>query len=103
MKLLPPFCAALFLTAAVQADTTARFQWSPAEFSTLEGIVSAHQRIEQTARAFCSRHLHGTRGAGRNARCVDAVMGEIVSEVNDQRLTAYATTGRVDEALLAKR
>lgn len=103
MKLFACAFGALILSAAANADSMVRFQWSPATLTTLDGVIATHDRVQQTARSFCGTRLNGTRGAGRFAQCTAAVMDEIITRVNDQRLTAYATTGKVDAALMARR
>lgn len=88
-----------FAGAAAAADPV--FRWDPQELTTLERIAATHERIEATASDYCRDHLDGTRGLSGWRDCVKAVTEEIVTSVDDVRLTAYATTGTVDEALLA--
>lgn len=92
--------AALALSGAAAAEDHA-FKWTPEELATLEGIAAAHARIESVARDFCRNHTHGTPGLSVWRSCLQAVEEELVTSVNDQRLTAYANTGSVDKALLA--
>ena len=99
-------CLGSIILSVAAASATAKidtFAFSPAELSTLAGIEATHERIESKAQQFCRQVLRGTRGLSAMTRCVQAVTGEIVDRINDGRLTAYARTGRVDEALLAKR
>ncbi|HEX7037821.1 MAG TPA: UrcA family protein [Pseudomonadales bacterium] len=91
--------AALTLSGAAAADTS--FRWSPDDLATLDGIAVTHGRIESAARDFCRSYTAGTPGLRAWRSCVDAVTEEIVMSIDDQRLTAYAATGKVDEALLA--
>lgn len=91
--------AALTFCGAAAADTS--FRWSPEELATLDGIAATHARVEAAARDYCRSHTRGTPDPHAWRTCVDAVSEEIVMAVDDQRLTAYAKTGKVDEALLA--
>jgi UrcA family protein len=92
-----------FAAGSAFAGEAVKFQWSPSELRTLEGIEATHERVIDLAREVCRVHLRGTRGISRTISCVGAVADEIVERVNDQRLTAYATTGRVSAELLASR
>lgn len=91
--------AGLTLSGAAAADSS--FRWSPDDLATLDGIAATHDRIEAAARDYCRSYTSGTPGLRVWRSCVDAVVDEIVISIDDQRLTAYANTGRVDEALLA--
>lgn len=89
--------------AATANAETDKFAFSPAELTTMQGIQSTHARIESKAQRFCREMLHGTRNLSGMTSCVRAVTNEIVDNIGDGRLTAYARTGRVDESLLARR
>lgn len=91
--------AALSLSGAAAADPS--FRWSPNDLATLEGIAATHARAEAAARDFCRDYTNGRTGLLVWRSCVDAVTDEIVTGIDDQRLTAYAETGTVDEAQLA--
>lgn len=94
----------LLLAGAVSASAAPRvFQWSSAELSSLDGIVSTHQRIQNAARSYCQDRLHGTRGVWQMRTCVSAVTDEIVTSVGDARLTAYVRDGVVADDQLARR
>lgn len=100
MTRLIAFAAALLFSSTAFAGDQV-FRWSSQELASIDGIKSVHRRAEDQARAFCSEFLRGTRGLSRQARCFNEIVDEIVGSVNDQRLTAYAKTGRVDPDLLA--
>lgn len=93
--------AGLSLGSAPALAEAPVFRWAPDDLITLERIAATHERIESDARDYCRDHLRGTRGLSGWRDCVNAVTSEIVASVDDVRLTAYATTGTVDEALLA--
>lgn len=100
---LPIAAGALVIAAGAYAGEPERFQWSPSALSSMEGIVATHERIESQAARYCRAHLRGTRGLAAQSSCEKAVVSEIVERIGDQRLTAYANTGKVDAELLARR
>ncbi len=100
-RLIVLAAALLFSNLTFAGDQV--FRWSSPELASIDGIKSVHRRAQAHARAFCSDFLRGTRGLSRQARCVNEIVDEIVSGVNDIRLTAYVKTGRVDPDLLARR
>lgn len=91
--------AGLTFAGAAAADPS--FRWSADELATLDGIAATHARVEAAAREYCRDYTDGTPGLRAWRSCVKSVTDEIVSSIDDQRLTAYAQTGTVDEALLA--
>ena len=96
--------AALILASGIAvAEDGSVFRYSANDLSTLDGIVATHDRIEIAARNFCGVHLQGTRDLGRVRQCLENVTDEIVSSIDDVRLTAYSRTGEVAEDLLAQR
>lgn len=103
MKKLALTIATLSLAGAAAAVTAQEpvFRWTPEELTTLERIAATHDRIKHTAAEYCQDHLNGTRALSAWRSCVKAVSEEIVMNIDDARMTAYATTGTVDEALLA--
>lgn len=92
--------ALTFAASAATADDPV-FRWAPDDLATLQGVTATHQRVQDTAKAYCKDYLRGTRGISRMARCIDRLADEIVEQVADPRLTAYAQNGTVDEKLLA--
>jgi UrcA family protein len=103
VKQLTVTLGSLLLAAAATAADRPVFRWSAEDLGTLDRIARTHERAQATAHAFCRDHLRGTRGVWLQRECVTAVVDEIVLSVDDQRLTAYARTGKVDEDLLARR
>lgn len=95
--------ASLMAWATVASAEDTVFQWQAGDLNTLERIADTHQRIGRVARDYCTVALRGTREAGRLNRCIKAVVDEVVDSIDDPRLTAYATTGKVDDSLLATR
>ena len=100
MKMFALALATLAFSAVAAAEDPV-FRFSPEDLTTLEKIAATHERIEATAESYCQDHLKGTRGVQPWRTCVAAVVDEIVASIDDQRLTAYAETGTVDEELLA--
>ena len=92
--------AALGLSAAAAAADTS-FRWSPDDLLSLEGVAATHARVEEAARDFCRDYTNATPGLRAWQACVASVSEEIVTSIDDQRLTAYAKTGTVDASLLA--
>lgn len=100
-KTFLPAALALLLSGGAVADTT--FQWQADDLATADRMVQTHQRIETTARNYCRELLFGTRDMTRRSQCLREVAGEMVSAIDDPRLTAYAKTGRLETSQLARR
>lgn len=91
------------LMAATAAGADLSFKWTAADLTTADRVAATHARIEQSAADYCEANLRDTRAISRMRSCMSWLTRELVDQIDDVRLTAYAETGRVDEALLARR
>lgn len=101
MKLITGI-AVLILSAPVVAAEPS-FSWAADDLNTPDGVVRTHQRVAETAEAYCREHLEGTRNLSVFRGCTAAVEAEIVGSVNNQALAEYSKTRRLQSARVATR
>ncbi len=87
MKTVPVFAVALFFSAAAAAGDF-RFDYSPAQLGTPEGMEKLHNRLESAANRYCRGQFIGLNVRGVE-QCSNEIMKETVERIGNARLAAY--------------
>ncbi|MEM7100048.1 MAG: UrcA family protein [Pseudomonadota bacterium] len=89
MKKVAILIAGILVTGNAWGDDRYSVSYSKEDLQTTHGVAALHARIKQIAQNHCPSYKE-VRNLGDNRRCVEDVMTDLVSKVNNPRLTAYA-------------
>lgn len=78
---------ALAMPLQASADEGYKLNYSPAQLTTNTSVQALHKRIRQLAREACPSYFV-ERDLRARAECIAAVEDELVTKVNNPRLTA---------------